>query len=53
MLEVGNIESLSAQREELFISLYKKAFPLVARYVSKMGGSFDEAKDVFQDARLT
>ena len=39
-----------AEREQLFITLYKKAFPAVARYVSKMGGSFDEAKDVFQDA---
>jgi DNA-directed RNA polymerase specialized sigma24 family protein len=38
------------QREELFISLYKSAFPVVARYVSKMGGTFDEAKDIFQDA---
>jgi RNA polymerase sigma factor (sigma-70 family) len=40
----------SAQRQELFISLYKKAFPVVAKYISRMGGSFDEAKDVFQDA---
>jgi DNA-directed RNA polymerase specialized sigma24 family protein len=39
-----------AEREQLFIALYKKSFPLVAKYVSKMGGSFDEAKDVFQDA---
>lgn len=39
-----------AEREQLFITLYKKAFPVVAKYVSKMGGSFDEAKDVFQDA---
>ncbi|MDO3624881.1 RNA polymerase sigma factor [Mucilaginibacter sp. BT774] len=38
------------EREELFISLYKNAFPTVARYVSKMGGTFDEAKDIFQDA---
>jgi DNA-directed RNA polymerase specialized sigma24 family protein len=38
------------EREELFISLYKSAFPVVARYVSKMGGMFDEAKDIFQDA---
>ncbi len=42
--------SLSETREEFFISLYKKAFPAVAKYVSRMGGSFDEAKDVFQDA---
>ena len=38
------------QREKLFTSLYKNAFPIVARYVSKMGGTFDEAKDIFQDA---
>lgn len=38
------------EREKLFLSLYKGSFPAVARYVSKMGGSFDEAKDVFQDA---
>ena len=39
-----------AQREELFITLYQQAFPAVAKYVSKMGGSLDEAKDMFQDA---
>lgn len=38
------------EREKFFIALYKNAFPVVARYVSKMGGSFDEAKDIFQDA---
>jgi DNA-directed RNA polymerase specialized sigma24 family protein len=38
------------EREKLFISLYKNAFPVVAQYVSKMGGTFDEAKDIFQDA---
>lgn len=37
-------------REHFFIDLYKTAFPAVARYVSKNGGSFNEAKDVFQDA---
>ena len=47
---INNLESLPARREELFTTLYKKAFPAVARYVSRMGGSFDEAKDVFQDA---
>ncbi len=41
-----------ASRQLLFISLYKKAFPGVAKYVSKMGGSLDEAKDVFQDALI-
>jgi len=37
-------------REKLFIALYKSVFPAVAKYVSKMGGTFDEAKDIFQDA---
>jgi DNA-directed RNA polymerase specialized sigma24 family protein len=43
-------EEVIAARESLFIDLYKKAFPLVANYVSKKGGSFEEAKDIFQDA---
>jgi RNA polymerase sigma factor (sigma-70 family) len=47
---ISNIDQLAAKREELFTALYKKAFPAVAKYVSRMGGSFDEAKDVFQDA---
>jgi len=42
--------STPAEREKVFMALYKKAFPAVAKYVSKMGGSFDEAKDIFQDA---
>jgi DNA-directed RNA polymerase specialized sigma24 family protein len=50
MAQQNNFGSTPAQREQLFISLYKKAFPQVAKYVSKMGGSFDEAKDIFQDA---
>jgi len=50
MPDISNIDQLSATREELFISLYKKAFPAVAKYVNRMGGTFDEAKDVFQDA---
>jgi DNA-directed RNA polymerase specialized sigma24 family protein len=40
----------AAEREAFFIGLYKKAFPAVARYVNRMGGSFDQAQDVFQDA---
>jgi DNA-directed RNA polymerase specialized sigma24 family protein len=44
------LEDVAAERKALFINLYQKAFPLVARYVSNMGGSFEEAKDIFQDA---
>lgn len=50
MTEDQNPVCTVAEREKLFISLYKSTFPIVAKYVSKMGGSFDEAKDVFQDA---
>ncbi len=50
MPEVGILVKTAEEREKLFIALYKSAFPAVARYISKMGGSFDEAKDIFQDA---
>jgi RNA polymerase sigma factor (sigma-70 family) len=40
----------AATREAFFTVLYKKAFPAISKYVSRMGGSFEEAKDVFQDA---
>ena len=50
MKTMNNPDQLIAKREELFIRLYKKAFPIVAGYISRRGGSFDEAKDVFQDA---
>lgn len=36
-------------REAFFLDLHKKAFPNVARYVAQMGGSFEEAQDIFQD----
>jgi RNA polymerase sigma factor (sigma-70 family) len=40
----------TAKREQLLMELYKSAFPAVAKYVARMGGSIDDAKDVFQDA---
>lgn len=39
-------------REALLMSLYQDVFPVVAGFVHKMGGSFEEAKDVFQDALM-
>jgi DNA-directed RNA polymerase specialized sigma24 family protein len=50
METINLFNSTPAEREKLFVGLYKKAFPAVAKYISKMGGSFDEAKDIFQDA---
>src|SRR6185369_1971709 len=35
-----------------FNELYKKAFPPVAGFVSKMNGSFQDAKDIFHDAMV-
>jgi DNA-directed RNA polymerase specialized sigma24 family protein len=44
------LENAAAERAVLFTRLYRQAFPVVAKYVSKTGGSFEDAKDVFQDA---
>ncbi|MBD1384230.1 sigma-70 family RNA polymerase sigma factor [Mucilaginibacter rigui] len=40
----------TVNREHLLMELYKSAFPPLAKYVARMGGSVDDAKDVFQDA---
>lgn len=39
-------------REAWLTTLYKSSFPLVARHISRMGGSLDEARDIFQDALI-
>jgi DNA-directed RNA polymerase specialized sigma24 family protein len=49
MHSINNLNR-TEHRQELFIRLYKNAFPPVAKYVSRLGGSLEEAKDVFQDA---
>jgi len=38
------------ERKDVLEALYRKAFPLVARHISKSGGTLEEAKDVFHDA---
>jgi RNA polymerase sigma factor (sigma-70 family) len=35
---------------ESFEALYERAFPRAAKFISKMNGSFTDAKDLFQDA---
>ena len=47
---MSNLNHSVEQRQQLFIGLYKTAFPAVARFISQLGGTADEAKDVFQDA---
>ncbi len=41
-----------AQREQAFEQLYEEAFPAVAGFVRRMGGSFSDAKDIFHDALI-
>ena len=45
-----NILSTVELRETFFMELYKKAFATVALYIAKMGGSLEEAQDIFQDS---
>lgn len=39
-------------RRQLFEELYEQTFPHVAGFVSRMGGTFEEARDIFQDALI-
>ncbi len=38
------------EREQQLLELYKTTFPMVARFISKRGGTFEQSKDVFHDA---
>lgn len=49
-MEAVSKSKMANSREEIFTTLYKLVFPTIAKYISRMGGSFEEAKDVFQDA---
>ena len=50
VLEKISVNYRKKERERLFEELYELAFPFVARFVKKMGGGLEEAKDIFQDA---
>jgi DNA-directed RNA polymerase specialized sigma24 family protein len=47
--QISCFNSLEA-RGQLFHKLYKNHFFAVAKYISKRGGTLDDAKDLFQDA---
>lgn len=49
-MELEQIETQT--REELFIQLYEDAFPDVAFFIKKMGGTLEDTKDIFQDALI-
>ena len=40
------------EREQYFFTLYEEIFPLVAKFVAHRGGSFQDAKDIFQDSLI-
>ncbi len=44
-------QEMSKQQQQ-FMVLYQTAFPAFAKFVNRMGGNLDEAKDAFQDAIL-
>lgn len=43
-------DTTSSNRKEALTRLYKKAFPKVATFVSRHGGSLADAREVFHDA---
>lgn len=42
----------SVKRDAFFEEVYESAFPAVAAFVSDMNGSYEDAKDIFQDALI-
>ena len=42
--------TLSPPKQDTLPALYEEIFPAVAVFVSKMGGSVEDAKDIFHDA---
>jgi len=43
---------MAALTTEQLTAIYRRGFPQVARYVARHGGTFEEAKDIFQDALI-
>jgi RNA polymerase sigma factor (sigma-70 family) len=48
----ATIVSSAASRDIFFEELYESAFPAVASFVKQLDGSFQDAKDIFQDALI-
>src|SRR5688572_13819860 len=49
-LEQTDLGISTSEREKFFTTLYERAFPFVAKFVSARNGTFEEAKDIFHDA---
>jgi DNA-directed RNA polymerase specialized sigma24 family protein len=52
MSEMNKTAHSAGERENTITALYETAFPMVAKFVSKRGGSLEQAKDVFHDALI-
>ncbi|NWJ50644.1 MAG: sigma-70 family RNA polymerase sigma factor [Bacteroidetes bacterium] len=52
ILEATIVDANSSISEQQTEELYRQVFPRVALFVSKMGGSLDDAKDIFHDALI-
>jgi RNA polymerase sigma factor (sigma-70 family) len=50
VLETSSTKETNTPSEKSFEEWYESAFPYVAKFVGKMGGSFQDAKDIFHDA---
>lgn len=50
MIETVKIEGKNKTGEGNLLELYERTFPYVAKFVQNMGGSFDDARDIFHDA---
>jgi RNA polymerase sigma factor (sigma-70 family) len=49
-METAELTHQKIHRAKVFEELYESSFPLVARFMKGVGGSFEDAKDIFQDA---
>ncbi len=50
MMETQVEAKIAAKQEARVREIYEQAFPRVAAFVGRMGGSFEDAKDIFHDA---
>ena len=46
------LDGTSVDRAAFFEEVYESAFPAVAAFVNEMNGSYEDAKDIFQDALI-
>lgn len=45
-------KEFQTRREKTFAKLYESTFPVVSKLVKRLGGTLEEAKDLFQDAMI-